>query len=343
MCRVRVVSLVSALVVALIGGALVPTRGAAAETRAIHAWIELSGTRPAVGCVINASVEIREKGNPVVGTEVLLAIHLDDEVMSADRAVTNSDGVAYVTLDTSAMWDGANGWLDINIADKYVTGQSIIPNNSNDCSAGAKLIEVEDEVPAVTVAADGGSSSGPMVSFWVPAYLQQRNLSCEYAALYIATARWGNGISEYAFDEVVGWSENPHWGYRGNIHGWWGNTDDYGVYAAPLARALSQFGFVGDAFYAVGDRSELTWRLDAGIPVVVWLSMWQDPGYYAWTADGVRYKLVPGMHVMVAYGYDNESVYLADPGTGGYRSYPWDQFMAMWNILDGMGLGVTPA
>jgi uncharacterized protein YvpB len=346
MRRAQAISLVAMLVVGLCASVLGAPSAAAADIRAIHAWVQLSATRPAVGCTINTSVEIRESGFPVASTEVALAIFVGDQLISADRAVTGSDGIAYLALDTSAMWNGANGWLDINIAGTYVGGASILPNNANDCSAGARLIELEAEVPVVTVSTTGdqnSSASGPLVSFWVPTYVQQRNLSCEYASLYIATARWGNGISEYAFDGVVGWSDNPHWGYRGNITGWWGNTTDYGVYAEPLSWALSQFGFRGDVFYALGDTSELTWRLDAGIPVLVWLSMWGDPGYYDWTADGTRYKLVPGMHVMVAYGYDQQFVYLSDPATGSYRSYAWGDFLAMWNVLDGMGLGVTPA
>jgi hypothetical protein len=37
---------------------------------------------------------------------------------------------------------------------------------------------------------------------------------------------------------VVPLNDNPHLGYRGNIHGEWGNTEDYGVYSEPLAAAL---------------------------------------------------------------------------------------------------------
>ena len=55
-------------------------------------------------------------------------------------------------------------------------------------------------------------------SIWVPTYVQQRNLSCEYAALVMAMGAYGVGVSEYEFDNLVGWSENPHWGY-GKIEG----------------------------------------------------------------------------------------------------------------------------
>jgi predicted double-glycine peptidase len=46
------------------------------------------------------------------------------------------------------------------------------------------------------------------------------------------------------------------------------------------------------------------------------------------------------MHVMVAYGYDHGGVYLTDPGVAGWRYYAWDEFLAMWNAMDGMALGI---
>ncbi|MDP9368067.1 MAG: C39 family peptidase [Chloroflexota bacterium] len=176
----------------------------------------------------------------------------------------------------------------------------------------------------------------------VPAYAQQRNLSCEYAALTIATGAFGYAVSEWEFDHRVGWSDNPHWGYRGDIYGWWGNTTDYGVYPEALVPALDEFGFYGETFYAQGDRSELIARLDWGMPTLVWLGFWGDTGYYESTEDGTPYKLAAGMHVVVAYGYDDWGVYVSDPASGDYTSYAWGDFMWMWNVLDGMALAVAP-
>ena len=52
---------------------------------------------------------------------------------------------------------------------------------------------------------------------------------------------------------------------------------------------------------------------------------------------------MPGMHVMVAYGYDTDGIYLSDPGSGTYRFYDWATFNSMWGVLDGMALAVHPA
>jgi uncharacterized protein YvpB len=180
------------------------------------------------------------------------------------------------------------------------------------------------------------------VSVWVPTYVQQRNLSCEYAALVIAMGAYGVWVSEYDFDGLVGWSDNPHWGYRGDITGWWGNTDDYGVYASALVPAVNAYGFWADEFYAQGDASALTRRIDAGAPVIVWLGLWGNTGFYEWTEDGSSYKLAPGMHVVVVYGYDSSGVYFSDPATGNKSFYDWGTFLTYWNVMDGMSLAIGP-
>jgi uncharacterized protein YvpB len=181
-----------------------------------------------------------------------------------------------------------------------------------------------------------------VVSVWVPTYMQQRNLSCEYAALVIAMGAYGVWVSEYDFDGMVGQSENPHWGYRGDISGWWGSTDDYGVYASALVPAVQAYGFWADEFYAQGDASALTRRIDAGAPVMVWLGLWGDNGFYEWTADGTPYKLASGMHVVVVYGYDSAGVWVSDPAHGEKHQYDWGTFMSFWNVFDGMSLAIGP-
>jgi uncharacterized protein YvpB len=309
----------------------------------VDAWIEFSATSPSVGCTLSTSIEVRSSGHAVADTEVSLALFVGDSVIAADQTVTDGDGVAYLDLDTSGSYAGAQAWLDINVAGGYLTGLTIYTPGDGGCDSGGKMITVNGSVPAVQVDTASAGDSGigtPDVGIYVPRYQQQRNLSCEYAAAQIATAALGNEISEYSFDDVVGWSANPHWGYRGDINGWWGNTTDYGVYSEALANGLAQFGFNGDDFYAQGDSSELTWRLDAGMPVIVWLAMWGDQTVVEQT-EGVNYTLTAGMHVMVAYGYSDDGVYLSDPGTGSYKFYDWGTFMSMWNVLDGMGLGVT--
>ena len=76
--------------------------------------------------------------------------------------------------------------------------------------------------------------------------------------------------------------------------------------------------------------------------MIVWLGLWGETGFYEYAADGTPYKLVPGLHVVVADGYDSGGVYVSDPANGDEKYYDWSTFMTFWNVMDGMGLSVGP-
>lgn len=183
---------------------------------------------------------------------------------------------------------------------------------------------------------------GGVVIPGVVPYRQQRPLSCEYASVYIATAAFGAPISEADSIAATPQHPNPHLGFRGNIDGWWGNTTDYGVYAEALVPNLAQHGYVGEVSYGV-DAALLRAQLDAGRPTIAWLGYWGETGVYETDEFDNAYKLVPGYHNVVAYGYDAGGVYVANPGTGTLQYYAWDWFLEMWSVLDGMALSVYPA
>lgn len=174
-------------------------------------------------------------------------------------------------------------------------------------------------------------------------YQQQRPLSCEFASATIAATMLGYSINEYDFDDIVGRNDNPHLGYRGDILGHWGNTTDYGVYTEPLSNALSRLGVANAPFYSYGDATVLRQHLADGHPVVVWLAMRGAVNSFdAWDAHGNRFQLTRYMHVMTAYGFDDNGAYLTDPGTAVWRYYPWGEFISMWSVMDGMGLAILP-
>ncbi len=202
---------------------------------------------------------------------------------------------------------------------------------------GVVVLSLAAPLAPAAAAQEGGGSYVD-----VGTYVQQRNLSCEYAALTIATAAFGTWIPEWEFGARVPASANPHWGFRGDIDGRWGNTTDYGVYAEALVAPLAEFGFWGGVFYGQGDAGQLTAHLDDGVPVLVFLGLWGDQGFYEHAEDGTPYKLTPGYHVVVAHGYDAGGVYVSDPATGDYNFYAWGDFMWMWDALDGMALAVAP-
>jgi uncharacterized protein YvpB len=175
----------------------------------------------------------------------------------------------------------------------------------------------------------------------VPEYHQEYSLSCEFASLYMVTAYWGDPIYEDQSLTVTNWSDNPHLGFRGDINGGWGNTDDYGIYPEGLAQIAWDYGYGADISYGA-DANLLEAYLDDGVPVITWISVFGDWGWQEWDDSGNEFRLVPYEHVVVAIGYDDYGVYISDPGTGAYNQLSWSYFMGAWDLMDGMMLGVYP-
>jgi uncharacterized protein YvpB len=176
----------------------------------------------------------------------------------------------------------------------------------------------------------------------LPSVQQWYNLSCEYAAAAAVTLYWGNLVSQKTFLREVPSSPNPHIGFRGDINGPFGGINDYGVYAEPLATVLENRGYNATVYY--NDLGSLKSNIDAGNPAVVWLTVGQNedrPAYYH-ELDGQRFKLVPGEHAVVAYGYDDTGIYLMDVSDGGFYHTSWDSFLRRWGYFDDMTLVITP-
>jgi uncharacterized protein YvpB len=176
-----------------------------------------------------------------------------------------------------------------------------------------------------------------------PSVTQWYNLSCEYAAAAAVTLYWGNLVSQKDFVREVPSSPNPHLGFRGDINGTGGGIDDYGIYAEPLATVLENHGYDATVFYGT-DVDRLKANIAAGNPAVVWLTVgkYEDRPEYYEVYDGQRFKLVPYEHSVVAYGYDDEGIYLMDVGDGGYYHTEWSSFIRRWGYFDGMTLIIRP-
>ena len=174
-----------------------------------------------------------------------------------------------------------------------------------------------------------------------PSVHQWYNLSCEYAAAAAVTLYWGNLVSQRTFLQEVPADSNPHEGFRGDINGPFGGIADYGVYAEPLVPVLERHGFQAQVYY--GDLTRLQANLRSGNPVVVWVTSGSQPHpIYTAGSGGETYRLVPGEHAVVAYGFDANGINLMDVGDGGYYHTSWGSFLRRWSYFDDMTLVITP-
>ncbi len=318
---------------------------APASAQSVDVWMTVQTNHPAAGCVVDTSVEVRSGGSAMSGAEVTIVLSDDSSPVLIDSmtATTDASGVAWLAFDTTGAPD-SKSWLEVSVNGSYIGGRTIWIDGDA-CGGAPSLLDLSGEAPMITdsyvpettaqdvAEANSGGTFLPLVT-----YQQQRPLSCEFAAVQIATGMIGYTVTEYEMEAITPLHANPHWGYRGNINGTWGNTTDYGVYADALVPGLNEYGYAATSFY--GGTGDITSAIDNGAPVIVWLGMRGDNSHDEYTADGTRYQVTEYMHVMVVYGYDESGVYLSDPGNGGTRYYDWGTFTAMWDIIDNMGLVV---
>lgn len=175
-----------------------------------------------------------------------------------------------------------------------------------------------------------------------PSVTQWYNLSCEYAAAAAVTLYWGNLVSQRDFIREVPKSLNPHLGFRGDINGESGGIEDYGIYAEPLIPVLRRHGYNAVVFY--GGVSRLKGNVAAGNPVVTWITggKYSERPVYRKTLNGDTFKLIPGEHAVVVYGYDAGGVRIMDVGDGGFYYTEWDSFLRRWGYFDQMALVIFP-
>lgn len=322
-------------VLLLLAGAAGLSSSNASASGAINSWITIATTTPGVGCAVNVSVEVRSGGNPVSDLSVEIAFFDSaNNVLSTDAQATAEDGVARLAFDTSAASAGESDWLDINVDGSYLKGTAIVPSAGGGCDGDPKEITASAEVSIPL----GGGSGASAPDF--PTHYQEHTLSCEYASLQIATTALGDGVPEDTFLGLIDSAENPHDGYRGDIDGPIGQTDDYGVYAEPLVDALEAVGYEGEVWYDP-EAWAIQAQLDAGHPTLVWIATHGDTGFYDEDADGNSFKLVPWEHVVVAYAYDESGIFVSDPGNGSLEHFTWEWFLEAWGVLDGMALSVS--
>jgi len=175
----------------------------------------------------------------------------------------------------------------------------------------------------------------------VPGVAQVWSLSCEYAAVSAATGLWGPTLSQQEMHAEIGNHLNPHRGFRGNILGAWGSTDDYGVYPEAIVPALHRHGYINSFAFRAGTDT-IKRELAAGHPVVVWIVGNYSAQRRVYLKDGAEsYFVIPNEHAVTLYGYDERGVHVMDPAHGGKYHESWNRLEFAWAQLDHMGLSVA--
>lgn len=319
----------------MLGAVSTPSLTAAEATHAVAPGQTLAEIASEHGVSVNALAALNDLSPVTVfdqSASVVVPGEGDHPFLSDDVAPE-----AYIVAEGDTI-ESIAAYLGVSVAALAAT------NNLDDpdlLQIGQRLlVPVSDEAEEFVTTA--GEPGGGGILSGVLAYQQARSLSCEYASVYIATSIFGDPIYEEEYLATTPSADNPHFGFRGNIDGEWGRTDDYGIYAEALVPTLESHGYVGEVSYGA-DGALLRAQIDAGHPVIVWIATRGDTGFYEVDSEGNAFKLVPWEHVVVVYGYDDEQVYISDPGPGAFIMMSWDSFLPAWSVMDGMALAVYPA
>jgi uncharacterized protein YvpB len=175
---------------------------------------------------------------------------------------------------------------------------------------------------------------------------QSLPLSCESRSAADWAAYFGVEIDELEFLSRLPASDNPDFGFVGDVRGTWGQTppQPYGVHAGPVATLLRQHGLNAYA------RRGLAWddvraQIAAGRPVIAWVVGHVERGTpIGYTAsNGLTTTVARFEHTVIVIGYTADHVTVLD----GARIYsrPLDLFLESWAVLGNMAIirGLLPA
>ena len=190
---------------------------------------------------------------------------------------------------------------------------------------------------------DGGSGEGglpPEAQLAVARQVQGHSLSCESSASSMAAQYQGVPVTEEEIVAALPRNDNPHLGFRGNIDGPYGSTDDYGVYAGPVLQVLNSRGL--RATLIDGGLDGIKAAIARGNPVVAWVTYncsVQTP--LATTIGGQEVTLVPYQHAIVVTGYNGSGVWANDPYDGQEHFYATADFERALGYFGNMAIEVA--
>lgn len=173
----------------------------------------------------------------------------------------------------------------------------------------------------------------------ITGHRQVYSLGCEASASVDWAGYFDVPIIEYTFQVSLPLSDNPDYGFVGDVNSPWGQIPPYGygVHAEPVADLLVSYGLPAKAVrnYSI---DELKQKLSESKPAIVWVignMEWSEPVNYT-DSEGRVSVVAPFEHVVIATGYDADSIrYMSN---GKFYDTPTDVFERSWGVLGNMAV-----
>jgi uncharacterized protein YvpB len=170
---------------------------------------------------------------------------------------------------------------------------------------------------------------------------QAYSLSCE-AATAVDWARFFDvDIMEYDFQVSLPHSDNPDYGFVGDVNSPWGQIPPYGygVHAGPVADLLVQYGLPAKSVkdYTIDDVRQ---TLSESKPIIAWVigrMVWSTSVAYV-DSEGRTSIVAPYEHAVILTGYDVTADTIRFMSNGKFYDVPTDTFLKSWGVLGNMAV-----
>jgi len=166
-------------------------------------------------------------------------------------------------------------------------------------------------------------------------------IGCETSAAVDWAQFYGKQLTQYDFQYKLPRSDNPDFGFVGNVNDPWGQTPpfSYGVYAGPVASLLNAYGLPARAIKN-GDLNLVRDQLAHDNPVIVWVIGNMVNGIPAEYTDKIGRKTIVAAyeHVVILTGYNENTQRIRYLNNGHFFEIPYATFLNSWKVLGNMAL-----
>ncbi len=162
-------------------------------------------------------------------------------------------------------------------------------------------------------------------------------LGCETSAAKDWANYFSRDFNEFEFQFRLPLSDNPDYGFVGDVNGPWGQTPPYayGVYSGPIADLLNAYGIQAKA-YKNYTLEQLKAKIAQNIPVIVWVIGNVIGGVPAEYTDSQRRTTIVAAyeHVVIVTGYSQDRIRYMNEGL--FYEAPVSVFLNSWGVLGNM-------
>ncbi len=162
-------------------------------------------------------------------------------------------------------------------------------------------------------------------------------LGCEAAAAKDWSNYFGYDFNEFEFQYRLPISDNPNYGFVGDVNGPWGQVPPYayGVYARPIADLLKAYGIPAKAYEGY-TLEQLKAKVADDVPVIAWVIgnvVLGLPSHYT-NSEGRTTIVAAYEHVVIVTGFNEDQIRYMNNGK--FYDIPVDVFLISWGVLGNM-------